>query len=161
MLIIDQPSVWFPFPNGKGKGVRSFLKGISKGQAVSPPMLTIAKKLRREMTPEEHRLWSAVRGNRLNGLHFRRQQIIGSYVVDFFCEAADLVVELDGAGHLLSIEEDKIRDQELGRRGIEVMRIPNQDLRDDLHAVISRIGKYAQSRISGRLSGSPSRTGRG
>jgi very-short-patch-repair endonuclease len=150
----------FPFPYGKGLGVR-FLKGISKGQSVSRLMLSIAKKLRRGMTPEEQRFWREVRGNRLDGLHFRRQQIIGRYVVDFFCEAADLAVELDGAGHILSVEEDKLRDHELGRRGIEVMRIPNQELSDDLDAVLRRIAHCAQLRISDRHSGSPPRTGRG
>jgi very-short-patch-repair endonuclease len=160
MLMLDKPPVWFLFSYEKGLGV-GFLKGVSKGQSVSPLMLSIARKLRRYMTPEEQLFWNAVRGNRLAGLHFRRQQITGNYVVDFFCEAADLVVELDGAGHLFSVEEDKTRDQELGRRGIEVLRILNQDLRDDSDGVFRRIAKHARSRISRSHSGSPSRTGRG
>ena len=111
-------------------------------------MLSIAKKLRRDLTPEEHRLWSEVRGNRLAGLHFRRQQVIGGYVVDFFCEAANLAIELDGAGHLLCVEDDRLRDHELGRRGIDVMRILNQEFPDDLHGVLKRIAGRAHARMS-------------
>jgi very-short-patch-repair endonuclease len=111
-------------------------------------MLFAAKKLRREITPEESRLWNEVRSNRLDGLHFRRQQIIGSYVVDFYCEAADLVIELDGAGHLLSVAEDKARDEELRARGIEVMRIANYEVRDNLDAVLKRIGDRARVRMN-------------
>jgi len=121
------------------------LKGISKGQPVSPAMVSIAKKLRRDMTPEERLLWNEVRGNRVRGLHFRRQQIIGTYVFDFFCETANLAIELDGAGHLLSVEEDALRDKNLRARGIEVIRIANHEVRNSLAAVVMRISDFASS----------------
>jgi len=135
------------------------LKGISKGQSVAPGMLENAKKLRRQMTPEEQLLWRALRGNRLNGIHFRRQQIIGGYIVDFFCEAADLVIEVDGEFHSDTKAQDKIRDAELGKRGICVLRFENHELRHGLENVSRRIAD--RTRIRTAASGSPSRTGRG
>lgn len=113
-------------------------------------MLFAAKKLCRDMTPEERQLWNEVRNNRSDGLHFRRQQIIGSYIVDFYCEAADLVIELDGFGHLLSVAGDKARDEELRGRGIEVMRIANGEVRANFDAVLKRIGDCARARMKGK-----------
>jgi very-short-patch-repair endonuclease len=109
-------------------------------------MLSVAKKLRREMTAEERLFWDAVRGNRLAGLHFRRQQIIGSYVVDFYCEAANLAIELDGTGHLLSVEEDAFRDKQLRARGIDVIRVPNYEVRNNLDVALKGIAEVARSR---------------
>src|SRR5258707_1243130 len=53
----------------------------------------------RKMTPAERRLWKALRRNALDGLHFRRQQVIEGYIADFYCDAAKLAIELDGAVH--------------------------------------------------------------
>lgn len=58
-----------------------------------------AKQLRRNLTPEEWRLWHAVKAKRLAGAKFRRQVPIGPYVADFVCVAARLIVELDGSQH--------------------------------------------------------------
>jgi very-short-patch-repair endonuclease len=58
-----------------------------------------AKALRRRMTPEERTLWHRLRTNKLDGLHFRRQHAIEGYVVDFYCSAAQLAIELDGPAH--------------------------------------------------------------
>ena len=59
------------------------VKNIVRGQSVSFEMLERAKKLRREMTPAEKILWKELRTNKLNGLHFRRQQIVHGYFADF------------------------------------------------------------------------------
>jgi very-short-patch-repair endonuclease len=69
---------------------------ITSGQSVHSDKLAFAKRLRREMTPAERRLWKALRGNALDGFHFRRQQVIEGYVADFYCDAAKLAIELDG-----------------------------------------------------------------
>jgi very-short-patch-repair endonuclease len=98
----------FPFPLGKGLGVR--LSGrsnipmtrsgkITSSQNVRPDKLALAKRLRREMTPSERRLWAALRRNAIDGFHFRRQQVIAGYIVDFYCDAAKLAIELDGSAH--------------------------------------------------------------
>ncbi len=69
------------------------------GQKVSPSKVERTKEFRRQMTPEEKILWQRLRANRLNGLHFRRQQIIDGFIVDFYCHSAGVVVEVDGEIH--------------------------------------------------------------
>ena len=70
---------------------------------------TFAKQLRRTMTDAEHRLWKHLRAHRLDGQKFRRQQPIGSYVVDFVHFGARVIVEADGSQHAES-PTDPLRD---------------------------------------------------
>ena len=70
-------------------------RNIVVGQKVTSVKVQRAKELRRNMTPEERLLWENLRRNKL-GFHFRRQQIIDSYIADFHCHQAGLVVETDG-----------------------------------------------------------------
>jgi very-short-patch-repair endonuclease len=72
---------------------------------------------RREMTPAEKMLWKELRGNKL-GVHFRRQQVIAGFIVDFYCHKAGLVIELDGSVHDEQIEEDAQRDKVLKEMGL-------------------------------------------
>mgnify|MGYP001252608911 CR=1 FL=1 len=72
------------------------IKQIVTGQKVSAAKEARAKELRREMTPAEGKLWMGLRANRLEGFHFRRQQVIEPYIVDFYCHQAALVIEVDG-----------------------------------------------------------------
>jgi very-short-patch-repair endonuclease len=80
-------------------------------QHVHPEMQKRAIELRRNMTPSEQKLWQCLRAGRLEGFHFRRQQIIGSYIVDFYCHKSRLVIELDGRSHLDHQEYDLERDE--------------------------------------------------
>ena len=101
--------------------------------------------MRREMTLEERILWNELRGNRLKGIHFRRQQVISGFIVDFYCDAARLAVELDGAHHEAGYDAD--RDCELERVGVKVMRIENAELRRDLSSVLDQICEGVRRRI--------------
>jgi very-short-patch-repair endonuclease len=76
------------------------------GQKVSRELRERTKELRQAMTPAEKILWEQLRHNRLNGLQFRRQQIIDRYIVDFYCHEKALVVEIDGDIHDLQQEYD-------------------------------------------------------
>lgn len=98
-----------------------------------------AKELRTQMTQEEKILWQHLRANRLNGLHFRRQQIIDGFIVDFYCHATGLVVEVDGEIHQQQAEYDAERDQVLSARGLRLLRIKNQEVRQELDRVLVRI----------------------
>ncbi len=69
---------------------------ITRNQAVSSAKVELAKRLRRTMTFEERMLWQAIRNNALSGLHFRRQQVIAGFIVDFYCASARLAIEVDG-----------------------------------------------------------------
>ena len=94
-----------------------------------------ARQLRRPLTPAEVILWRELRGRRLGGFKFRRQQPIGPYIADFFCPAAKLVVELDGETHLGREEKDAARQAYLESLGYRVLRFWNPDVYDELEAV--------------------------
>lgn len=85
------------------------IKNIVRGQTVSAKILERAKELHREMTPAEKILWKEVKINKLNGLHFRRQQIIHGYIADFYCHQHELIVEVDGGIHDQQKEYDAER----------------------------------------------------
>src|ERR1700685_4244534 len=111
---------------------------IVRGQNVQPEKLSLAKQLRHEMTPAERALWSALRRNGLDGFHFRRQQVIEGFIVDFYCDAAKLAIELDGTVHDEQWKYDESRDKAIAGQGVRVLRISNDAMRD-LEAVIEHI----------------------
>lgn len=114
---------------------------IIVGQTISAAKLQRAKELRQQMTAEEKILWQHLRTNRLNGLHFRRQQIIDGFIVDFYCHKARLVIEVDGNIHQHQTEYDAERDKVLTARGLRVMRIRNEEVRNAIEEVLERIAK--------------------
>ncbi len=87
----------------------------------------------------EHVLWFALRKNRLAGLKFRRQHPIEPYVVDFYCPAAKLVVEVDGESHVGQAADDESRERFLARQGLRVVRFTNDDVLNDMDAVLEAI----------------------
>ncbi|HLX05617.1 MAG TPA: DUF559 domain-containing protein [Candidatus Binatus sp.] len=103
---------------------------VTRDKHVSPDKLSLAKRLRREMTPAERRLWAAIRRNAIDGYHFRRQQVIEGYVVDFYCASAKLAIELDGGVHQEQGKYDESRDRIISRAGVRVLRIPNDAILD-------------------------------
>ena len=112
---------------------------ITRNQFVTHEKLELARDLRKRMTPHEKIVWGALRKDALNHLHFRRQQVIAGYVVDFYCASAKLAIEIDGDAHLLAIEYDAIRDRALAEMGITTIRIRNQDVDEDLGKVLKTI----------------------
>ena len=86
-------------------------------------MIEIAREFRKAPTEGEKILWEALRGKRLDGIKFRRQQPIGYFVVDFYASAFRLVVEVDGPVHDQQVEADKARQEILEILGLTVLRI--------------------------------------
>jgi len=115
------------------------VKNIVRGQSVSYEMYERAKKLRREMTPAEKILWKELRTNKLNGLHFRRQQIVHGYFADFYCHQHELIVELDGAIHELQKEYDADREEYLVALGFRIVRFTNEEISRNLEGVLQKI----------------------
>src|SRR6476659_5688982 len=111
------------------------------GQSVWSEKVARAKELRRAMTSEEKLVWKRVRANRLYGLSFRRQQIIDGYIIDFYCHAAAVVVEIDGPVHEQHVIAGSYRDRALTHRGFKVLRFTNEEVRQDLDRVIARIAE--------------------
>lgn len=101
-------------------------------------LLERRKKLRKELTPEEHKLWFYLKGKNL-GVKFRRQHGIGSYIADFYCKEKNLVIELDGLQHLENKEYDKERDLYLQTVGIKVLRFWNDDINKNIEEVLLKI----------------------
>src|SRR5271157_6294938 len=99
-----------------------------------------ARALRRQPTRVEEILWAHLRGSRFHGAKFRRQVPIDRYVVDFYCHAAKLVVELDGRQHEWFAEYDAGRTEVLERVGIRVIRFTNEEVCADLDSVLTRLG---------------------
>jgi very-short-patch-repair endonuclease len=94
--------------------------------------------LRRRRTEAERKLWALRRDRRLAERKFRRQVPIGRYVADFACDQARLIVELDGSQHAESVR-DKIRDAELEARGVQVIRVWNNELSHKRNGVLEAI----------------------
>jgi len=114
-------------------------QGIIRGQSVDPAKLRQAKAMRQNMTLAERRLWNELRTNRLDGFHFRRQQVIDGFIVDFYCHAVGLVVEVDGPVHGERTEYDAERSRILAARGLRVLRVRNEEVVQDLEGVLARI----------------------
>jgi very-short-patch-repair endonuclease len=98
-----------------------------------------ARNLRRRPTPAEDILWERLRGSRFRGSKFRRQVPFGRFVVDFYCHAAKLVIELDGKQHEWFSDYDAGRTEVLERLGVRVIRFTNAEVCDDLDSVLGRI----------------------
>jgi very-short-patch-repair endonuclease len=97
------------------------------------------------MTPAEHRLWNRLRANRLGGWHFRRQQIISGFIVDFYCHKARLVIEVDGPIHIQQATEDAPREEVLIEHGLKILRFTNQEVMNNLNHVLQIISAQLES----------------
>ena len=98
-----------------------------------------AVKLRKELTPAEKKLWAYLRGDKLNGVSFRRQHAIGNFIPDFVSVKKKLIIELDGSQHLEQAEYDVERTRYLESRGYKVIRFWNNDVMNDIEGVIRAI----------------------
>jgi len=101
--------------------------------------LALAKRLRRKQTAAEQKLWKALRNRKLQGLKFRRQVPIESYVVDFYCAEKRLIVEVDGGVHTLKWRSDYIREQKLIKQGYRLIRVTNEQVKYNLTGILVNI----------------------
>lgn len=98
-----------------------------------------ARTLRRVMTEAERRMWSVLRNRQVAARKFRRQEPIGPYVVDFVCESARLIVELDGGQHADQQRADAARTAWLEAEGYRVLRFWNNEIFENLPGVAERV----------------------
>ncbi|HET7370526.1 MAG TPA: endonuclease domain-containing protein [Gammaproteobacteria bacterium] len=129
-------------------------------QHLNPPLPTRsrqrARDLRQQSTDAERRLWYHLRAGRLNGYKFRRQHPVPPYVADFYCDAAKLVVELDGSQH--DDASDAVRTRHIERQGLKVLRFWDNEVLAQTDIVLDAILSAVQGRT---LTPSPSPEGRG
>jgi very-short-patch-repair endonuclease len=99
------------------------------------------KQLRNHSTSAEATLWKSLQKRQLEGRKFRRQHSVGYYILDFYCPAEKLAVELDGAGHFTEAGQayDARRTAYLNDLGIRVVRFENREVFEDLEGVLSKI----------------------
>ena len=111
-------------------------------------MLGTARTLRRNLTPQERRLWYSFLRN--YPVKVYKQRIIESFIVDFYCAQARLVIELDGSQHYTSQGKayDAERSSILQQYGLQVLRFANNDIDRHFDAVCQQIHNIIQSRIS-------------
>ena len=101
-------------------------------------LLPLAKRMRKEPTEAESRLWSLLRAGRTAGAKFKRQEQIGDYIVDFACFGSRLIIEADGSQHANN-PQDLNRDNWLRAQGFRVLRFWNNDILLDTDAVAGAI----------------------
>jgi len=111
-----------------------------------------ARRLRREMTPHERKLWYLFL--RKYPVKIYKQRIIGSFIVDFYCASAKLVIELDGSQHydLQGMAYDRERSAFLTALGLVVLRFSNRDIDTNFQTVCNQIDLTIQRRVQGPLS---------
>ncbi len=102
-------------------------------------LLTRARVLRRQSSDAEKALWEHLRARRLNGYKFRRQVVIESYIVDFICVEAKLIIEADGGQHTEQKAYDALRTARLEYLGYRIIRFWNHEILGELDAVLERI----------------------
>ncbi len=107
-----------------------------------------ARDLRHNPTNGEQLLWSKLRAHRMDGRKFRRQHVIGSYIVDFVCLKARLIIEVDGDSHFEDGREaaDAQRDAYLASRGFKVLRFGNNNVLTNISGVAGAIAEELESR---------------
>ena len=103
-----------------------------------------ARELRKNMTEAAQLLWSKIRRKQIKDYQFYRQKNIGNYIVDFYCPAAKVIIELDGGQHSFpeAQEKDRQRDAYLTSLGFTVLRFSNQEIFANMNGVLQRICEY-------------------
>jgi len=134
------------FGEGPGEGLTLENRNIVIGQKIDSGKVSRAKELRGQMTPAEKLLWQQLRANRLHGFHFRRQQLIDGFIVDFYCHKAALIVEIDGPIHESQEDYDADREQILSKRGLLTLRFKNEDVFQNLNSVLKSIAMACKER---------------
>lgn len=111
-----------------------------------------ARWLRNHSTRHEQMLWECLRKNKILGVRIKRQHPIGTYISDFYCHAAKLVIEIDGVSH--NTADQKLYNEErtfnLNLDELKVIRFSNHEVENELNRVIDDITKHVQHRLSSK-----------
>jgi very-short-patch-repair endonuclease len=115
----------------------------------TPNSFQKAKSLRSQMTRHEEMLWERLRKKQILGVRIKCQHPIGTYIADFYCHVAKLVIEIDGEYHNTTNQQlyDKERTFNFGTDGLKVIRFSNHEVEYDLDRVIREITKQIEERL--------------
>ncbi len=114
------------------------------------------KKLRNQSTRAEKYLWMYIRNRQVEGVKFRRQHSYGPYIMDFYCPALRLCIEVDGAWHytIEGMYKDQIRTEYLNNASIEVIRFENRDVLMHIEGVLEAIKRHVKElKVKWRVTG--------
>ena len=114
----------------------------------NPHNLKNAKEMRSNMTPAETKMWRILRGKRFQDLKYKRQVLIGNYIVDFLCEDKKIIIEIDGGQHNeeLNIQSDKNRTRYLENNGYKVLRFWNNEVMKNIDGVMEVIFREVEGK---------------
>lgn len=136
-------------------GLGRMASGVVGIQRVTGEKMQDARALRKNMTPTEALLWARLRNRKCGGFKFRRQQIIEGFIADYYCEQAQLVVEVDGGIHSdLDVKKnDDHREIVFKARGIKTIRFMNDAVKHNIDFVITRVIAICEkNRMKSKLS---------
>jgi very-short-patch-repair endonuclease len=123
------------------------MSNLTPPQVIAKQPLVHARALRRDSTEAEKRLWAILRNRKLDGWKFRRQVPIDSFIVDFCCVKARLIVELDGGHHADEKEHyDDLRTRQLKTFGFRVIRFWNGQVLQETEGVILEISRMLNAK---------------
>ena len=120
----------FVVSSGEGKKIICFMHYIKK---------VFARDLRKEVTPEERKVWRLLRNRKYFNYKFRRQHEIEGFVVDFYCHELRLAIEIDGKIHKRQKEYDELRQRLIEERSIDFVRVTNEEINTDINILLRRI----------------------
>ncbi len=145
---------------GTGRGTAPAGRGGGGARQLLRPEVVLARKSRREMSYPEVLLWQRLRG-KSTGMRFRKHHPIGPYVVDFYCAAFRLVIEVDGFAHEVGNrpERDERRTLFLEENGYRVVRIEAKEVVHDADAVAASIALLVEAPLHHPADGPPPRAG--
>ena len=109
--------------------------------------ICFAKNMRSNMTDEERKLWEILRAHRFYGYKFKRQVLIGNYIVDFLCPEKNLIIEIDGGQHneTINLANDKKRSKYLNSKGYKIIRFWNTEIQKNIESVCMVIKEYLEA----------------
>lgn len=102
----------------------------------------LARELRKNSTLAEVLLWNQLKNKQFFNLDFDRQKIIGNYIVDFYCPALNLVIEVDGNSHDNKLSYDLQRDEYFKKLGLQVIHFTDNDVKQNIGVVMEYIGRF-------------------
>ena len=112
----------------------------------------VARNIRHKPTPAEHMLWQRLRRSGPNEYGFRRQHPLGRFIVDFYCPARKLVVEIDGSVHDRTVLEDRARQTHLEDHGYYFIRFRNDEVLHSIEWVLARVAAALDNPVDDRES---------
>ena len=110
----------------------------------SRELFQVSKDLRKSQTEAEEIIWEKLKSKKLNGLKFRRQVPYDTFVLDFLCPSKKVILEIDGKIHLKTKIRDQERDEYFMEKGYKILRIKNEEVLNNVAAVLKRIRKMCE-----------------